>query len=136
MDGDHLNVEASKVIKFTHATPDHQFVVGAVLQPDQGISHECFAEQSQVEGGGGGDDEGEEGGDAAPVTTDILDTFKHVYVKEVVREPKIHYQKVPRLGSYMAVPLMYQHCLTDAALDAAVEDFAGVNANNDSIKKE
>lgn len=36
----------------------------------------------------------------------------------------------------MAVPLVYQHCLTDAALDAAVENFQSVAAANDVVTKE
>ena len=43
-------------------------------------------------------------------------------MKEVVREPKMHFYRVPRLGSYMAIPLEYESCLTPAALDAAVAD--------------
>lgn len=125
-DMDHLNQDAPKVVKFTHATPDHQYVVGAVLQPDQGITHDCFMEHSQADAGPADEGEGEEGEEAAAATTDILDTFKHVYVTEVVREPRMFYQRVPRLGSYMAVPLVYNHCLTDAALDQAVEDFVNV----------
>ena len=34
----------------------------------------------------------------------------------------MHFYRVPRLGSYMAVPLEYESCLTAAALDAAVAD--------------
>ena len=57
------------------------------------------------------------------IEEDILKTFKGVvYVKEVVREPRMNYQKVPRLGCYMAVPLVYQSCLSDEALDSAVAD--------------
>jgi len=36
----------------------------------------------------------------------------------------------------MAIPLVYDHCLTDVALDAAVADFIAVQAENDAIKKE
>jgi hypothetical protein len=43
-------------------------------------------------------------------------------VKEVVREPRIHYFKVPRLGSYLAIRLEYESCLFDEALDAGVRD--------------
>lgn len=65
-----------------------------------------------------------------------MDSFKHVYVKEVVREPKMHYQKVPRLGSYMAVPLIYHNTLSDKALDAAVDDHMDVMRRRDEIAKE
>lgn len=34
----------------------------------------------------------------------------------------MHFYRVPRLGSFMAVPLEYESCLTSAALDAAVAD--------------
>ena len=43
---------------------------------------------------------------------DIVEQFKHIYVEEVVREPKMHYWTVPRLGSFLAVPLVYKSCLS------------------------
>jgi hypothetical protein len=36
----------------------------------------------------------------------------------------------------MAVPLIYDTCLSDVALDAAVEDFNAVMIANDAINKE
>jgi hypothetical protein len=57
-------------------------------------------------------------------------------VKEVVREPKMHFQKVPRLGSYMAVPLIYHNCLSDQALDRAVEDHQEIALKLEEQKKE
>lgn len=52
---------------------------------------------------------------------------QHLYVKEVVRDPRIFYYKVPRLGSYMAIRLEYQSCLFEEAFDAGVHDLIGVN---------
>lgn len=57
-------------------------------------------------------------------------------MKEVVREPKIHFYKVPRLGAYMAVPIEYESCLSVAALDEAVADFATVKKARDEQQKE
>jgi len=34
----------------------------------------------------------------------------------------MHFYRVPRLGSYLAIPLEYESCLSAAALDAAVAD--------------
>jgi len=48
-------------------------------------------------------------------------------VPEVVREGKIHFFKVPRLGSYMAIRLEYQTCLYEEAFDAGVNDMLRVN---------
>jgi len=62
-------------------------------------------------------------GQVAKKSDDILDTEQHVFVPEVVREPRMHFYLVPRLGCYMAVPLAYDSCLTEEALDAAVADY-------------
>ena len=35
----------------------------------------------------------------------------------------MHFFKVPRLGSYMAIPLEYKSCLTQKALDQAIVDY-------------
>lgn len=51
---------------------------------------------------------------------------KFICVSEVVREPKIHFFQVPRLGSYMAVQLEYQTCLFEEAYDAGVADMIKV----------
>ena len=48
-------------------------------------------------------------------------------VKEVVREPRIHYFKVPRLGSYMAIRLEYNTCLYEDSFDAGVTDLLEKN---------
>jgi hypothetical protein len=38
----------------------------------------------------------------------------------------MHYYKVPRLGSYLAVRLEYDSCLNEAAFDAGVKDMGDV----------
>ena len=46
-----------------------------------------------------------------------------IYVKEVVREPRMCFFRVPRLGSYLAVALIHKTCLFEEALDISVADF-------------
>lgn len=54
----------------------------------------------------------------------------------MVREPKIHFFKVPRLGSYLSIPLVYNSCMFDDALDQAVSDyFAIVKAREEQEKQ-
>jgi len=48
---------------------------------------------------------------------------RHVLVPEVVREPRIHFYQVPRLGSYLAIKLEYQSCLSVDSYDAGIKDF-------------
>lgn len=102
-----------------------------LLKNDQGIAHSVFGASDSTPAEEGGDAEAGEGdGEGKPAkqniggyaSDDIISTFKHVYVKEVVREPKMHFYRVPRLGSFLAIPLEYESCLSAAALDAAVAD--------------
>lgn len=41
----------------------------------------------------------------------------------MVREPRIKFYRVPKLGSFMAIPLVYNSCLFEDALDRAVADY-------------
>ena len=114
----HFDDTKPKVIKFIHASSSHAFMEGAVLQPKIGVTHEVFRPnftrlpKTQVVH----DDEGNE----KTVEIDLLQRFKHIYVPEVVREPRMNFQRVPKLGSFLAVPLVYKSCLFDEALTEAV----------------
>ena len=109
---------------------------GKLLRSDQGISHEVFREASVVEGEEQAEGEGEEGQESSPKDDDILKSFRHIYVKEVVREPKMHFYKVPRLGSFLAIPLVYNSCLFEDALDNAVQDFLNIQKTREEQNKE
>ena len=104
-------------------------MVEKILKSEEGISHDVFKDPEAAEGEAPEGEEGEEGGENAEkkqASSDILNTFKHIYVKEVVREPRMHFYKVPKLGSFMAVPLIYNSCQFEDALDKAVTDFQDV----------
>ena len=51
---------------------------------------------------------------------------RHIMVPEVVREGRMHYFKVPRLGCYLAVRLEYESCLYEEAYDAGIADYLSV----------
>ena len=97
-----------------------------------GITHELFNDEAKYATQRDGaenvilkvkDDQGVDQNQSCPKSEhDILEWFKHIYVKEVVREPKIHYQRVPRLGSYMAIPLIYKNCLFVESIEAAARN--------------
>jgi len=46
------------------------------------------------------------------------------------------FKRVPRLGSYMAVPLVYLSCLSDEALEAAVTNYQEVSVQKQELQKE
>lgn len=65
-----------------------------------------------------------------------MDSFYHVFVPEVVRETRMHFFKVPRLGSFMAVPLVYKSCMFYESLEAAVADWQDVQRRREEQAKE
>lgn len=58
----------------------------------------------------------------APVD-ELMSYHYHIYVPDVVREPKMHFYRVPRLGAFLAVPLEYNSCLFEKALDQSITDY-------------
>ena len=131
----HLDDEAPKVVKFMHASKDHEFMVDVVLsQEDAPITHKVFKEgEDDGEAEPGSDAEADEEGKES--SKDIIETFKHSYVKECVREKDMHFQKVPRLGCYMAVPLVYNSCLFNDALEEAVVDYQEITKEREEQDK-
>jgi hypothetical protein len=112
----HLDLNNPAIIKFKFANKDHkELLLGSSLKPGQGKAHDAFNETVTSEN----ETLEELEKDSDDV---VIDKFKHLYVPEVVRDPKMHYWKVPRLGSYMAIPLVYQSCLSVDAFTKAVED--------------
>ena len=104
-------------------------MVNRVLNVEEGITHDVFKEPPS--------EEPLEEGEQAPPPKDIFDSFKSlVYVENVVREPRMHYQKVPRLGAFMAVPLVYNSCLSDEALEAFIADTLSTNLQKEEQEKE
>lgn len=60
---------------------------------------------------------------------------KHLIVDECVRESRMHYYDVPKLGSYLAIKLEYESCLFEEAFDEAVVDhIAKETARNEQLK--
>ena len=47
---------------------------------------------------------------------------KHIIIDQVVSNDKIHFFKVPKLGSYLAIRMEYQTCLYEESYDAAIEN--------------
>lgn len=122
----HIDEEASKIIHFMNATKGHEYLVDAILKQEQGLTFDVFKEDEPTpEEEQPPPEEQEEG---APVEVKEPEEVlpKYIYVKEVVREPRMHFFKVPKLGSYIAIRLEYESCLFEEALDAAVSDFIEV----------
>jgi hypothetical protein len=116
----HIDEEAQEQIEIIHSSPkEFDFLVGQTIKPDEGVTHKLYKEGDDNEGEG--DDPPEEG-EGEETKEPKSDDPKHIFIQEVVREPKIKYFKVPRLGSYLSIKLSYQSCQSEEAIEAAIAD--------------
>lgn len=133
----HIDPDAANVIQFINASEGHDYLVDKVLKQDQGLTFDVFKdpEAAPVEEGEKAEEE---------VTASLKSPQKEkpevlprtIYVKEVVREPRMHFYQVPRLGCYMAIRLEYESCLFEESLDAAVVDYIEVRQRQKEQEEE
>ena len=98
------------------------------LSADKGLTFDVFKDPEPSEAKEPVEPELDEDGNPIPKEEAAKEVLPvSVLIKEVVREPRIHYFKVPRLGSYMAIRLEYNSCLFEEAFDAGVQDMLQVN---------
>jgi len=45
----------------------------------------------------------------------------YIYISDVMKEPKLHYFKLPKLGAYIALPLVYKSCLSEYSFEKGLE---------------
>jgi hypothetical protein len=111
----HIMPSAPEQIEIQFASEGTEFLVDKVLKQEDGITYDLFREVAEEEKAPA--EEGEEGAGKKDESAEKLP--KHIFVPEVVREERIHYFDVPKLGSYLAVKLEYDSCLSEEAFDAA-----------------
>lgn len=105
----HVDNESEKILLFQNSDKDHRFMVDSILSKDQGLTFDVFKDP-------------EVDPEAAPAEEE-QDLPRHILVPEVVRDTRIHFYKVPRLGSYLAIKLEYKSCLSIASYDAGLKDY-------------
>lgn len=130
----HENPDAPEIIKYIHASQDHGFMINKTLTQEQGLTHDIFKPLPQKEDEG--NTSGNEGQDGKEeFKEDPKSALRHLFVSEVVRENRIHYFKVPKLGSYLAIELKYNSWLTEETFEKAYEDFLEWEAKREGQSK-
>jgi hypothetical protein len=59
----------------------------------------------------------------------------HKFVPDVMKEPKLKFFQVPRLGSYLAISLKYNSCLYESSLDKAFENHFAIAQEKEAQEK-
>lgn len=98
-------------------------MVDKILLQDQGITYGLFSPETEA---APADDEEEEGAEKKVKQPEAEKLPRHILIDEVVEEPRIYFYSVPKLGSYLAIKMEYDSCLSEEAFDAAVVDFQEV----------
>lgn len=97
----HLDLEAPKTVTYIGASKNSkEGMLGRVLPPEKGISLDVFKEDPVVEGDEGGE-----------VKKDIKQ--KYIYVPNVLKEERIHYFRLPKLGSYAVFSMVVPNLLAE-----------------------
>lgn len=120
------------VIRYSHvAGPDaaqNDLMLAATLPGGAGVTMGVFEEKQPPEQGEG-----------ATEVPEGFRKFDAVWVPEVTDEAKMHYFDLTRLGSYLAVPLIYNTYYHEEALDAAIlheKETARITLENEDKKAE
>lgn len=94
---------------------------GKKTKVEEGITYEVYKE---VEDPGKNAEENPEKKEEES-KKEILNSeeVKTIFVQEVVREPKMKYYKVPRLGCYFVCALSYNSYLNEESFDEAIENY-------------
>lgn len=113
-------------------------MIDKTLLQEQGLTHDVFKPPEVKEGEGDAEpkDENAEGQENQEPKEPEKKIPNHIYIQEVVREKRMHFFKVPRLGSYLAVELKYESCLSEEAFDKAFVDFLECEEKRTQQEKE
>ena len=114
----HLQVDQPKLINYIGSSKSHKsLMIGKSLALEKGVTAEVFTlAQEEVEG--------EE------------KKKKFVYVPDVIKNEKVHFFRIPKLGAYIAIPLIYKSYLYESTFDKALEERKKYLHQKDEFDKE
>ena len=111
-------------------------MIDKTISKDQGLTFDVFKDIEEVKNEEPVDNEDdEEQAEKKVASSDAAEILpRHILVPEVVREPRMHFYRVPRLGSYLAIRLEYDSCLFEDAFDAGLADFLSMRERQKQLQ--
>lgn len=117
----HLKENGALFLDILNSSPeDFKFLLRKTIAFDEGVTHDVFKEEEEappVENKDVEEGKGEEAEEEKP---------NSVNIEEIVREKRLKFFRVPRLGNLFGVRLSYESCLFEEAFDEAVKDVEDV----------
>lgn len=103
-------MEAPKAVAYIGASDSNKkLMIGQILPPEKGVSLDVFKLDDPPEGGD----------EQQPKETAKQ---KYIYIPNVLKEEKIHYFRIPKLGSYAAYAMVVKSFLFEEGLDKGCEE--------------
>lgn len=128
----HLDPNAHLIINYISVSSNHEFMKGKKTKVEDGITFEVFQELSTQNKN---NEESQES--PAENTLEVVKPLvPTIFIPEVVREPKMKYYKVPRLGCYFVCALTYKSYLNEESFDKAIENYYIVQEKINKQKEE
>jgi len=101
----HFDVKRDTCLTYIACSKDHQFLKGKELPKEATITYTLFPEGGAVKEEEP-EAEPEEGGDKLKKKK-----RNYVYIEDVIKNKKLFYFRIARLGSYIAIPMNASTCL-------------------------
>lgn len=120
----HINMDSNKILSYIGGDEDTlKQMKGKQLPIDSGVTYNLFNPPNQEQ-----DPNNEEGEVVEGVEED------HIYIPDVVINRDIHFFEIPKLGSYMAVPLFVKGYQNAISFDDAVAKTKDYNEKQEENK--
>ncbi|EGR32822.1 hypothetical protein IMG5_069630 [Ichthyophthirius multifiliis] len=106
----HLDQEAEKIIKYIGYSDSHKDLMSNKIlsaKEEESVTAAVFKEREPVN-----EDDQENAGPPPP---------NYVYIPDLVKEPRMTYFRIPKLGSYIAFPLKYNSYLKEEFFNDALQ---------------
>lgn len=111
----HVDDSAPLVIRYINTSFGSEFLIDKILTEQEGEATFSVWKEQEAQL-----DETDEVNEDSIIKK--KEAPKYVLVPNVIDDPRIKFFDVPKLGSYLAVPLIYDSCLFEKSFDAGVED--------------
>eukprot|EP00825_Cyclidium_porcatum_P010125 TRINITY_DN1518_c0_g4_i2.p1 TRINITY_DN1518_c0_g4~~TRINITY_DN1518_c0_g4_i2.p1 ORF type:complete len:668 (-),score=196.14 TRINITY_DN1518_c0_g4_i2:102-2105(-) len=112
----HLQTTLPKLINYIGYSASHtELMKGKTLPKEQSVTGEVFKEKEPEE-------QPPQQNEDEQQPKVVVQKPTYVYIPDVVKEPRMTFFRIPKLGAYIAIPLIYKSCLQEHSFQTALEE--------------
>lgn len=112
----HIDFDANQVITYIGGdSSSRDTLKGEFLPPNEGVTYDIFNNNEEAGQEQPADSQDGENEESEPKTN-------YVYVKDVVTNPNMHFFEIPRLGAYIAIPMVVSSYLNANSFEEGIKE--------------